>query len=138
MNKLTKLGVTKTLSWAAVAIVMVIIFSNKNAILNWGDNQIKTILLAVLIAFGLFMDLVIRTIIKRGRQLKENQINYKNLNVEIIATLLYIFIIIITLYIYYESAGAVPVGWLWFIAYSTIVFVNITFGVCDLLFNQRR
>ncbi|HKK95333.1 MAG TPA: hypothetical protein VJ916_03285 [Anaerovoracaceae bacterium] len=138
MNKLTKLGVTKTLSWAAVAIVMVIIFSNKNAILNWGDNQIKTILLAVLIAFGLFMDLVIRTIIKRGRQLKENQINYKNLNVEIIATLLYIFIIIITLYIYYESAGAVPVGWLWFIAYSTIVFVDITFGVCDLLFNQRR
>jgi len=136
MKELKTLGVIRIITWSIVAVFMIIIFSRESTIAMWGDNQTKTLLLAVLIAFGLGADLVIRIIIKRKGI--ENDNNYKAINIGLITTLLYVFIITIIFYTKFEELGVVPVGWLWFIAYSTIVFVNITFGVCDLLFNQRR
>lgn len=134
MNELNKLGLLRTISWSIVGIIMIVIFSGDSAITDFGDNINKTILLSVLIAFGLLVDLIVRIVIKRKGLVEE--INYKSMNVGMVVTLLYVFLITITLYTYYEGIGVVPVGWLWIIAYSTIVFVNITMGVCDLIFRR--
>lgn len=37
-------------------------------------------------------------------------------------TTIYVFLLTILLYIFYEQSGVVPVSWLWFVAYSTYAF----------------
>jgi hypothetical protein len=42
-----------------------------------------------------------------------------------IFTLVYLFLIAMSLYLYYEKTGFVPVAWLWFTAYNVVMAANI-------------
>jgi hypothetical protein len=137
MRELRRYSLLRISAWLIVAIVMILIFSDKDTILMWGDNKTKTILLAVLIAFGLGSDLIIRSVINKKGLIKDDYKNQKAINIGLIATLIYVFTASIVLYTYFENSGLVSVGWLWFLAYSTIVFVNVAVGI-SCLFNEKR
>ena len=48
------------------------------------------------------------------------------------------FLISIYLYLRYEAVGAVPVGWLWFIAYSIIVVANVLASAFSIYLYKRE
>jgi len=125
-----------------VAIVMLVVISMPGTIKNWGDNALKTILLGALVFLGYGSDFAFQIYSKSKRwgyqkDERDQHINTKAVNVGLITLLLYIFIFSITLYTIYETAGFLPVGWMWILAYSSIVEANLSIRLASLLFYKR-
>ena len=53
-------------------------------------------------------------------------------------SIIYIFIFTICLFLKYEVAGVVPVGWLWVIAYSLIVVSNVVYALMTIIAYKKR
>jgi len=143
MSKLMKITFIQVCAWSIVAISMIIIFTNHGTIDNWGDNTTKTVLLAFLFFVGYathFTTLLIEKSKRWGFKKDERDlaIQSKAVNIGFIIVLLYIFILSISLYIKYETAGTMPVGWVWFIAYSTVVIANLSVTVPSLLLYRKQ
>ena len=142
MNTATKFNIIRVVTWAIVGVCMIAIFCTGNTIEEWGDNRTKTILLAVLFLIGFGSDFVLRFLERRNRDKSENEkqskvINQEALGVGAIIALTYVFIVTISLYTNFEQSGFVPVGWVWFIAYSTIVATNLSVGGVALYLRRK-
>lgn len=143
MSKLMKITLIQVCAWSIVAISMIIIFLNHGTIENWGDNTTKTILLALLFFIGYathFTTLLIEKSKRWGFKKDERDlaIQSKAVNIGFIVVLMYIFILSISLYIKYETVGMMPVGWVWFIAYSTVVMANLSVTIPSLLIYRKQ
>jgi len=53
--------------------------------------------------------------------------------VTLVVVLVGIYAFTIGLWIAYEGAGVVPVGWMWFLAYGCVILASATFAVSTLL-----
>ena len=131
------------LTWGIVAIGMVVVFSLPGTIENWGDNRLKTILLALLILFGFGSDLILRCCAASKRwgyrkDERDKNISTRAVSVGMIALVIYIFLFSITLYTCYETEGILPVGWMWFLAYSAIVVANVAVCLASLILYVRH
>lgn len=143
MSNAMKYIFIQVLSWTLVAIGMIVIFLIPDTINNWGDNRTKTLLLALLFVFGFGVDSILRIVEKTKkwdirRDERDESIQHQSLRLSFVLLIIYIFIISIALYIKYEIVGAMPVGWVWFIAYSTIVFANLSAGYTSLYLYKKN
>lgn len=134
MSKAMKSNVIHTIMWALVAVGLIIIFSLPDTINNWGDNRIKTLLLAILFLLGFGTDFVLRLAEKSQKHGYKKDERDRTIQLEavfkaFVVLLLYIFILAIVLYLVYENAGVMPIGWVWFLAYSTVCFANLSMGI---------
>jgi hypothetical protein len=114
--------------WLVVAVLFTLIFFSSGTIENWGDNRTKTLMLAALFFVGYGGDTVLRIIFRKRRIVKDERddyINLKAMSASFILSLIYVFIVAISLYTYFEAQGYLPIAWVWFIAYSLIVVANI-------------
>jgi uncharacterized membrane protein len=134
MSKNMKVNIIHTIIWAAVTAGLITIFSLPDTISDWGGNRVKTILLATFFLIGFSVDLALR--IGEKSQKSEYKRDERDSSIQLNAVfksfailLLYIFIVTMTLYIKYESAGVLPIGWVWFIAYSVIAAANLLVGI---------
>ena len=57
--------------------------------------------------------------------------------VTLIVVLVGIYVFTISLWIVYEAAGQVPVGWMWFLAYGSAILAFITSSVTTLVLDGR-
>lgn len=55
----------------------------------------------------------------------------------LVVVCLLIFALTVTLWTVYEAAGAVPVGWMWFLAYATVIVAVVTNSVAILVLDSR-
>ena len=55
----------------------------------------------------------------------------------LVIVLVGIFAFTIGLWTAYEGAGVVPVGWMWFLAYGSVILASLTFAVATLLLDGR-
>ena len=55
----------------------------------------------------------------------------------LIIALVGVFAFTIGLWTVYEGAGAVPVGWMWFLAYGSVILASVTFAVATLVLDGR-
>lgn len=138
MSKKMKQSLFHFLLWFLVAVAFVIVFSSKGTIENWGDNKIKTVVIAFLFLVGLSGEFILRIIYRKKKNKivvdeRDEYITNKSLGAGYVITMLYIFILAITLYLKYESSGSVPVAWLWFIAYTLLIVANISSSAAALL-----
>ena len=125
--------------WSIVAIILIFIFFSKGTISNWGDNKIKTVMLAVLFVFGFGGDFVLRMVFKNKKNKiikdeRDDYISMKSMGISAVTTFIYIFIVAISLYTKYEEAGSVPVAWVWYIAYSLVMVANISGSLASSVF----
>ena len=51
----------------------------------------------------------------------------------LVVVLVGIFAFTIGLWTAYEGAGMVPVGWMWFLAYGSVILASVTFAVATLV-----
>jgi len=142
MSKAVKVLIAQMIIWSMVAIVMLVVVSMPGTIKNWGDNALKTVLLGALVFLGYGSDFAFQLSSRSKRwgyqkDERDRHINTKAVNFSMIALLLYIFIFSITLYTVYESAGALPVGWMWILAYSSIVEANLSVRLASLLYYKK-
>ncbi len=142
MKRDMKLTVIHLIVWSIVAIFFCLIFLNGKTLIEWGDNRTKTILLSLLFVLGFGSDFVLRVILKKKKEAnpqeeKDYEFQVKSLTFGFISVLIYTYVTVIILYVTYEKAGMVPVGWLWFIAYSLILAVNIFTDAGKLYFYYK-
>lgn len=55
----------------------------------------------------------------------------------LIVVLVGIFALAITLWTAYEPRGQVPVGWMWFLAYGSVILASVTSAVTTLILDAR-
>jgi hypothetical protein len=55
----------------------------------------------------------------------------------LVVVLVAIFGFTITLWTVYESAGSMPVGWMWFLAYGAVILASVTSSVTTLILDRR-
>jgi hypothetical protein len=55
----------------------------------------------------------------------------------LVVVLVAIFAFTITLWTVYESAGALPVAWMWFLAYGAVILASVTSSVATLVLDRR-
>lgn len=143
MSKAMKFNIIQAIAWTLVAIGMTVIFVTGDTIGEWGDNKVKTVLLALLFFIGFGTDMVLRILEKSKkwamkRDERDKAIQYQSLSVGFIVLMIYLFVLCIGLYIYYEESKFIPVAWVWFIAYSTIVTANLIIGYASIFFYRKQ
>lgn len=143
MSKTMKFTLIHVCSWTLVGLFMIMIFLNPSTIEQWGDNRNKTILLASLFILGYSTDLILLLFEKSKkfgfkRDERDFDVQRKATNIGFIIALVYVFFAAITLYTKYESKGLMPVGWMWFLAYSTVIIANLSVSVPSLLLYRKQ
>ncbi len=143
MKKALRFNVLHLILWSLVSVAFLWVFLAFDAISNWGDNALKSILLALLFVVGFGGDMILRFKFKLNKNETEadglcDSLRLKAMESSYIATLLYIFIAAISIYIRYEDSGLVPVGWLWFIAYSLVLVVHIASSLAILIVHHKN
>ncbi len=138
MSKIMKTNIVHTAVWAVVTVGIVLIFAMRGTARNWGNEPWKVIVSAFLVASGFIVDFFIRVYEKSKKNNiikdeRDREIQMEAVYKAFVVLLLYIFVLSAVLYIKYQDAGAVPAGWLWFIAYSAVACANFVAGVFALL-----
>ena len=57
--------------------------------------------------------------------------------VTLIVVLVGIYVFTIGLWLVYETGGQVPVGWMWFLAYGSVILASVTSSVTTLILEAR-
>ena len=142
MSSQMKHSMFNLIIWIIVTVFFLSVFLTGNTIENWGDNHTKTVLLAFLFGIG-YLGHFILTIVFRKRKCiitKDERDEYfqsRAITNSFIVTLIYIFVVTISLYTYYEKIGFVPIAWIWFIAYSLILVANISASGFTIFFYRN-
>ena len=68
---------------------------------------------------------------------RDLQIQARANQATLIGVLLGIFALALGLWVFYEGAGQVPVGWMWFLAYGSVIMAFITSSVVTLILDKR-
>ncbi|MEA3422775.1 MAG: hypothetical protein U9Q80_03075 [Bacillota bacterium] len=142
MSKYYKYSITNFILWLIVAISFLSIFLNKETINNWGDNRTKTIAIAFLYLFGFSGQLIFHFLNKKkeGKVDKDERdlyIQNRSMYYSFTATLMYVFIVTISIYSYYEKARFIPIAWMWFVAYSLIFMANIITSFISIILYKK-
>lgn len=142
MSKQMKQSIIHLIIWSVVALGFIIVFSGADTITNWTDNRIEKVILAILFLIGFGGDAVLGFVFrKKGDEIIKDErdisVSGKAMEASYIITILYVFLVTISIYTKYESEGMVHVGWLWFIAYSLVIMANISSSVCTIIMYKR-
>ena len=55
----------------------------------------------------------------------------------LVVVMVAIFAITIGLWTVFEASGVVPVGWMWFVAYGSVILASITHAISVLILDGR-
>ncbi len=68
---------------------------------------------------------------------RDLQVQARANQASLVVVLLGIYVFTISLWTVYESAGQVPVGWMWFLAYGSAILAFVTSSVATLILDGR-
>lgn len=99
---------------------------------------------AIFLGFGLLVTPLARWLIRRrhpaGQILvdeRDERIQGKALMVALIVVVMAVFLTAISLWELHQDTGQVPVGWMWTIAYGTLILANVVAPGLVLLIDSR-
>lgn len=125
--------------WGVMFIVFIPIFFSGGGPETWIADDRRAIVAAVIFLFG-FLAYFIVMGMTRGRDEKDERdrlIQGKACKTALILALLYVYLLNIILYEIYHDANAVPAGWMWFVAYSTVFIGTITASTASLIYYRK-
>ena len=99
---------------------------------TYADDSARKVIGAVFLAFGIFGAPLMRLFTRRGsgdggthHDERDDLIAAKSCQVGLIVVGILVFCGSIALWEVYQEAGSVPVGWMWVMAYSTLIVTNL-------------
>jgi len=131
--------------WGVVAIGFAVTFFQGGGPGDYADDKTRRVVGAVFLALGFFGTPLMQWW-TRGRpgqvvmDERDESIGRRAATGGLIVVLLYVFTLCIVLWERHADAGCVPVGWMWFLAYSTatlaylvpaLIFLLLDFGITD-------
>ena len=130
--------------WGTAAIAFIIVFFAAGGAATYVEDRSRILLGAVLIGAGYLASLTMLFLTRSRPGVKllatderDEQITTQAGSRALVALLVYIFVICIALYEVYHDRGAVPVAWMWFVAYSSSFFGLISHSIATLVLGSR-
>ena len=127
MTQLRKRAILTMIIWGIVLIVFVLAFFIDGGAVTYAEKCPRRLISNICIAAGYaiyaLMLLLTRTNPDKKTNLRDERDN-KTIkeanNVSLTGILIYVFLLCIYLWDRHQNTGSVPVGYMWFLAYSTI------------------
>jgi hypothetical protein len=126
--------------WTVVAIGFTITFLSSGGADTYAVDKARRVTGAVFLAIGFFgtpiMNFLTRGRRKEGqvvRDERDERIGRRAATAGSFVVLVYVFVVSIALWEVYAKSACVPVGWMWFLAYSTMILTYLASSVASLI-----
>jgi hypothetical protein len=130
--------------WGVVALAFGLVFFLGGGAATYADDSKRMLLAAVILAagfIGYFSMLYLTREKSNGTALirdeRELVIARQANEIALVAVLVFVFAVCISLFLWYETAGILPVGWMWFLGYATACFGQLAQAVATLAVNKE-
>ena len=115
--------------WGLVSAAFGLVFFLGGGAASYADDSIRMLAAAVILVagfIGYFSMLYLTREKSNGKTLirdeRDLEIARQANEIALVAVLVFVFSVCITLFLVYEKAGSLPIGWMWFLAYITACF----------------
>jgi len=130
--------------WGLVATAFGLVFFLGGGPASYGDDSIRMLVAAVILAAG-FIGYISMLYLTREnsnskalfRDERDLEIARQANEIALVAVQVFVFSVCITLFLSYETAGSLPIGWMWFLAYITACFGLIAQAVATLISHKK-
>ena len=130
--------------WGLVAAGFGLVFFLGGGAATYADDSIRMLVAAVILAAG-FIGYICMLYLTReksnGKALirdeRDLEISRQANEIALVAVLVFVFSVCIALFLGYETAGSLPVGWMWFLAYATAIFGLLAQAVATLVLQRE-
>lgn len=130
--------------WGLVALAFGWVFFLGGGAATYADDSIRMLVAAVIIAAGFigYLSMLYLTREKsNGTALitdeRDLEISRQANEIALVAVLVFVFSVCMALFLGYETAGILPVGWMWFLAYATACFGMLAQTVATLALHRE-
>jgi hypothetical protein len=130
--------------WGSVALAFVVFFFFVGSPDSYANTKPVRIAVGIVFAIGYlsYAGMLYLTRIRSGNPSiiadeRDELIAGKGSNAGMIVVLIYVFLLAISLWENFQDEGCVPVGWMWWLAYSTTFMAYISSSVAILILHRR-
>ena len=130
--------------WGLVAAAFGLVFFLGGGAATYADDSIRMLVAAVILGAGFigYFSMLYLTREKSNnkaliRDERDLEISRQANEIALVAVLVFVFSVCIALFLGYETAGSLPVGWMWFLAYITACFGLLAQAVATLALNKE-
>jgi len=130
--------------WGLVASVFGLVFFLGGGAATYADDSIRMAVAAAIIGSGFigYVSMIYLTRKKSNgktliRDERDLEIARQANEIALVAVLVFVFVVCMALFLGYETAGILPVGWMWFLAYATACFGLLAQAVATLVLHKE-
>jgi len=130
--------------WGLVAAAFGLVFFLGGGAATYADDSIRMLVAAVILAAGFIGYLCMIYMTREKSNCKALISDERDLEIDrqaneiaLVAVLVFVFTVCITLFLGYETAGSLPVGWMWFLAYATACFGMLAQAIATLALHRE-
>ena len=130
--------------WGLVSSAFGLVFFLGGGAVTYADDSIRMLVSAVILAagfIGYFSMLYLTREKSNGKALvrdeRDLEIARQANEIALVAVLVFVFAVCITLFLGYETACSLPVGWMWFLAYATACFGLLAQAAATLVLHRE-
>jgi ABC-type uncharacterized transport system permease subunit len=130
--------------WGLVSVGFSLVFFLGGGAVTYADDSIRMGIAAVILGTGFvsYVSMIYLTRDKSNRRTlisdeRDLEIARQANESALVAVLVFVFSVCIALFLIYETAGSLPVGWMWFLAYGTGCFGLLGQAVITLVLHRE-
>ena len=130
--------------WGLTAVAFGLVFFLGGGAATYADDSIRMGIAAAILAAAFigYLSMIYLTREKSsGKALisdeRDLEMARQANEIALVAVLVFIFSVCISLFLGYETAGSLPVGWMWFLAYATSCFGLLAQSVATLVLHRE-
>ncbi len=130
--------------WGLVAAAFGLVFFLGGGAVTYADDSIRMLIAAVILGAGFigYASMLYLTREKtNGKALikdeRDLEIARQANEIALVAVQVFVFTVCIALYLGYETAGSLPIGWMWFLAYITACFGLLAQSAATLVLHKE-
>ena len=130
--------------WGLATVAFSLVFFSGGGADTYADDSIRMIIAAVILGIGFVSYFLMlhqtreksngKTLIRDERDL---EVSLRANEIALVAVLVFVFVLSISLFLVYENAGTLPVGWMWFLAYITACFGLLAQSLATLIVHRK-
>jgi uncharacterized membrane protein YozB (DUF420 family) len=139
MTQSTYRATGKIIIWSIVLAAFMALFFSGSGSAGFAHDKERIVAVAILLAagYGAFFLMMGLSRKKKGgglnRDERDERIEGRAAGITLTIVLVYVYFLGIALWALFQDDGSVPAGWLWFLAYSTVLIGMVSHGLFTLL-----
>jgi len=130
--------------WGLATTAFGLVFFLGGGAATYADDSIRMLAAALTLGAGFiaYLFMIYQTREKTNdkvliRDERDLEIGRQANEIALVAVMVFVFVVCISLFLGYENAGSLPVGWMWFLAYATACFGLLGQAIATLIVHRK-